>query len=606
MQDFKEQEYTRQIDWYLWKKIIRYLKNYRKETFWLITVMTIVGLIDALFPYMSKYAIDNFVVPGSTEGITGFSVIYGLLIVVQATNVWLLIALAGKLETWLGYDIRKDGFKRLQELSFSYYDKTAVGWIMARMTSDIRRLGEVISWGLVDSVWGLAMMFFMMIVMLVINFKLAIITLSVIPILFFVSLYFQKRILKASRKVRKINSKITGSFNEGIMGAKTTKTLVREEENLKEFSELTDSMRVSSIRAAILSSLYLPIVLALASIGTALALYYGGKGVLLKTIEYGTLVLFIQNTTLFFEPVFQLARVFAELQYAQASAERTMSMIDTEPEIKDSKEVIEVYGDNFYPKRENWPPIKGDIAFKDVSFSYKDGEQVLENFNLEVKAGETIALVGETGSGKSTIVNLLCRFYEPDRGEILIDGVDYRQRSQLWLHENIGFVLQTPHLFSGTIKENIRYGRLDATDQEIEQAAKLVNAHRFIMKMEKGYDSEVGESGGMLSTGEKQLISFARAVLSDPRIFVLDEATSSIDTEMEQIIQQAITRMLEGRTNFIIAHRLSTIRSADRILVIKDGKIIEEGNHQKLIKQKGYYYQLYTHQFMEERQHKIG
>ncbi len=606
MQDFNEQEYTKQFDWYLWKKILKYLKNYRKEAFWLITVMIIVGLIDALFPYMTKYAIDKFVVPGSTEGIKGFSLIYSLLVIVQAVNIWLLIALAGKLETWLGYDIRKDGFKRLQELSFSYYDKTAVGWLMARMTSDIRRLGEVISWGLVDSVWGLAMMFFMMIVMLIINFKLALITLSVIPILFLVSLYFQKRILRASRKVRKINSKITGSFNEGIMGAKTTKTLVREGENLKEFSELTRSMRTSSIRAAVLSSLYLPIVLGLASIGTALALYYGGKGVLLKTLEYGTLVLFIQNTALFFEPIFHLARVFAEMQYAQASAERTMSMIDTEPEIKDSEEVIEVFGDNFNPIKENWPEIKGDIVFKDISFAYKDGERVLENFNLEVSAGETIALVGETGSGKSTIVNLLCRFYEPDQGEILIDGFDYRKRSQLWLHKNIGFVLQTPHLFSGTIKENIKYGKLDAADMEIIEAAKLVNAHQFIMKMEKGYDAEVGEGGGMLSTGEKQLISFARAVLSNPRIFVLDEATSSIDTEMEQIIQQAINKMLAGRTNFIIAHRLSTISSADRILVIRDGNIIEEGNHRDLLKHKGYYYQLYTQQFMEEQQHKIS
>src|SRR5690554_2387016 len=602
MQDFQEKEYTRQFDWYLWKKIFKYIKNYRRESIGLITVMIGVGLIDALFPYMNKYAIDNFVITGQIGGLGGFAVVYGILVVIQAVNVWLLIALAGKVETGMGYDIRKEGFEHLQELSLSYYDKTAVGWLMARMTSDVRRLGEVISWGMVDGVWGVAMMFFMMVLMFVVDYRLALISFSVIPVLFIISLYFQRRILKASRKVRKINSRITGSFNEGIMGAKTSKTLVREEDNLKEFSELTGNMRSSSIRAAVLSSLYLPVVLTLASIGTALALYYGGRGVLLQSLQYGTLVLFIQNTTLFFEPVFQLARVFTELQFAQASAERTMSMIDTEVEIKDSREVAEVYGDNFNPRRENWSGIKGDITFKNVWFSYGGEEQVLEDFNLEVKAGETIALVGETGSGKTTIVNLLCRFYEPEKGKVLIDGVDYRQRSQLWLHENIGFVLQDPHLFSGTIRENIRYGRLEADDREIEEAAKLVNAHSFIMKMENAYNTVLGEGGGMLSTGEKQLISFARAVLSDPRIFVLDEATSSIDTEMEQLIQKAITRILQGRTNFIIAHRLSTIRSADRILVIRDGEITEEGKHRELLQNGGYYYSLYTQQFMEEEE----
>ncbi|HLV10163.1 MAG TPA: ABC transporter ATP-binding protein [Halanaerobiales bacterium] len=602
MQDFQEKEYTRQFDWYLWKKIFKYVKNYRKETIGLITVMIIVGLIDAIFPYMNKYAIDNFVVTGQMDGLVGFAVSYGVLVLIQAVNVWFLIALAGKVETGMGYDIRKEGFEHLQELSLSYYDKTAVGWLMARMTSDVRRLGEVISWGMVDGVWGVAMMFFMMVLMFVIDYRLALISFSVIPVLFIISLYFQRRILKASRKVRKINSRITGSFNEGIMGAKTSKTLVREEDNLKEFSELTGNMRSSSIRAAVLSSLYLPVVLTLASIGTALALYYGGRGVLLQSLQYGTLVLFIQNTTLFFEPVFQLARVFTELQFAQASAERTMSMIDTEVEIKDRREVVELYGDKYNPRRENWSGIKGDITFKNVWFSYGGEEQVLEDFNLEVKAGETIALVGETGSGKTTIVNLLCRFYEPEKGKVLIDGVDYRQRSQLWLHENIGFVLQDPHLFSGTIRENIRYGRLEADDREIEEAAKLVNAHSFIMKMENAYNTVLGEGGGMLSTGEKQLISFARAVLSDPRIFVLDEATSSIDTEMEQLIQKAITRILQGRTNFIIAHRLSTIRSADRILVIRDGEITEEGKHRELLQAGGYYYSLYTQQFMEEEE----
>jgi ATP-binding cassette subfamily B protein len=480
-----------------------------------------------------------------------------------------------------------------------------VGWLMARMTSDTARLSDTIAWGLVDFVWGLTMMIGIACVMLVINWKLALLSLSVMPIVAILSIFFQEKMLKVYRKVRKTNSKITGSFNEGISGAKTTKTLVREEKNLDEFKVITKDMYSSSVQAAIFSAIYLPLVLTLGSIGTAIALWYGGKGVLLQTLSYGTLVLFIQYTIQFFEPVRELARIFAELQSAQASAERIFSMIETEPEIVDSEAVIEKYGDSFSGVRESWPHIDGNITFKNVSFSYKNGEKVLENFSLDVKAGETIALVGETGSGKSTIVNLACRFYEPTEGQVLIDGVDYTQMPIAWLQSNLGYVLQTPHLFSGTIKDNIRYGKLNAKDEEIIKAAKMVNAHDFISKLENAYDNEVGEGGNRLSTGEKQLISFARAILANPRIFVLDEATSSIDTETEHIIQDAIQTVLEGRTSFIIAHRLSTIRSADRILVIRDGEVTEQGSHKQLMKQKGYYYRLYTNQFMEEQELQI-
>ncbi len=606
MSKINEDEYTNQLNFGLWKKLFRFLVPHKKTLIILGIVMIAVGAIDAVFPVMNKYAVDRFINEGSIDGLKGFALMYGLIVLLQGLNVWLLIAFAGKLETWLAYDIRKAGFERLQQLSFSYYDNTAVGWLMARMTSDIRKIGQIISWGFVDIVWGITMMFFMIILMFVYSFKLALVTIAVLPALLVISVYFQKKILAAYRTVRKNNSKITGAFNEGITGAKTTKTLVREEENLSEFSVSTRDMRSSSIRAAIFSSLYLPLVLTLASIGTALALYVGGRGVYLQEIEYGTLVMFLSYTTLFFEPVFQLARVFAELQYAQASAERTMSMIETEPEIQDDEQVLEEFGDSSNPKRENWPEINGNITFENVTFHYIEEEKILHDFNLEIKAGETIALVGETGSGKSTIVNLVCRFYEPVKGRVLIDGVDYRNRPQLWLHENIGYVLQTPHLFSGTISENIRYGKLDASEEEIIEAAKLVNAHHFITKLDKGYDTEVGEGGGLLSTGQKQLISFARAVIANPRIFVLDEATSSIDTEMEQIIQDAINNILTGRTNFIIAHRLSTIKAADRILVIQDGEIIEEGTHQSLMKEKDYYYKLYTNQFLEDKQQVVS
>lgn len=421
MNAFEEQEYNKKFDWGLWKKILRFVKPHKKDLIRLGLVMIAVGVIDAIFPMMSKYAVDNFIVKKSVTGIEWFGLIYFILIAVQGINVWLLIAYAGKIDMGVCYDIRKAGFQRLQELSFSYYDKTPVGWLMARMTSDIRMLGDVIAWGVVDAVWGFTMMIATMGFMLYLNWQLALITMTVLPVLVVISYFFQRKILKAYRKVRKINSRITGSFNEGIMGARTTKTLVREAENLEDFRKETSEMFQSSVRAAIFSSLYLPIVLTLGSIGTGLALWYGGGGVLTETITYGTLVAFISFTVQFFEPVRELARIFAELQSAQASAERTLSMIETVAEIEDPPEITERYGDLFNPKMKNWPAIKGDISFRNVTFAYKDGEKVLDRFDLDIDAGETIALVGETGSGKSTIINLACRFYEPTEGEILIE-----------------------------------------------------------------------------------------------------------------------------------------------------------------------------------------
>ena len=385
------------------------------------------------------------------------------------------------------------------------------------------------------------------------------------------------------------------------MGAKTTKTLVREEKNMEEFTDLTRDMRKFSVRAASLSALYLPIVVSLGSMATAYALWQGGREVMIGGMTLGVLQVFVNYTVQFFEPIRNIAGVFAEMQSAQAAAERVLTLLETEPDIVDSPEVEAVFGDNFHPRKENWPPLRGDVEFCHVDFQYKEGERVLNDFNLKIRAGETIALVGPTGAGKSTVVNLVCRFYEPTAGEIKIDGVNYRERSQLWLQSNLGYVLQEPRLFSGTIRDNIRYGKLDATDEDVRAAARLVNAEPFILRLEKGYDTDVGEGGSRLSTGEKQLISFARAILANPRIFVLDEATSSVDTQTEQMIQQAISKVLSGRTSFIIAHRLSTVRTADRILVIDDGKIQEMGTHQELIRKKGAYYKLYTNQFQEDR-----
>lgn len=597
----KNEQIYEKMNMNVWKDFFKYLVPYKKQFIRLIGLMVMLGTLDSSFPLLSKYAVDNFVANKSLEGVGIYILIYLVAVILLSTVIYTFITLAGRLETQMAYDIRKIAFTKLQELPLSYYDDKAVGWLMARMTSDISRLSETISWGLVDFSWGLTMMTGVTIYMLILNWKLALITLSVIPVLAVISVYFQRRILKAQRAVRKINSQITGAYNEDIQGAKTTKTLVREDINLEEFSTLTTSLKESSIRATILSSIYLPLVLGLGSIGTAFAMSVGGRFVMLEIISYGTLVAFISYTAQFFEPVRQMAVIFAEVQAAQASAERVFSLLKEEPTIKDRVDVIAMYGDIFNPIRENWPDIEGKVEFKNVSFSYKDGEHILENFNLEVEPGKTIALVGETGSGKSTIVNLFCRFYEPTSGEILIDGINYKDMPQNWIHENLGYVLQSPHLFSGTIKDNIKYGKLDATDDEVIEASKLVDSHEFIMQMENGYDTEVGEGGNLLSTGQKQLISFARAIIRKPKLFVLDEATSSIDTETEKIIQEAIHKVLDGRTSFVVAHRLSTVRNADRILVIRDGKVTESGNHKELIRLKGYYYNLYSNQFIDEQ-----
>jgi len=603
----EEQEYnTDSLDRGLWSRIFKLLIVHKKQLIYMFVVVILVAIVDVAFPILNKFAIDYFVQGNGThQEIMLFGVVYFAFILMQSFNVFGFIRQAGRVEMDFAYDVRQRAFKKIQELSFSFFDKTPQGWIMARMTSDIGRLAEILSWSLMDLAWGVAVMIGVTIAMLIVNWKLALIVLTVVPILAVISVWFQIRILKNYREVRKVNSKITAAFSEGISGAKTIKTLVLEEQQDKDFSSLTMTMKSRSINAAILSSIFMPIVMGLTSISVAILLWYGGHEVLVKSIEFGTLMMFTQYASQFFDPLRQIARLIAELQLAQASAERVLTLLESEPEIVDREEVIEKYGTILEPKTENYELMTGNVQFKDIEFYYNVDEPILQKFNLTVNAGETVALVGETGSGKSTIVNLLCRFYEPIQGEVLIDGTDYRQRSIGWLHSNLGYVLQAPHLFSGTIKENIRYGKLKAMDEEIIEAAKYVNAHEFIMKLEKGYDTEVGEGGGRLSTGEKQLISFARAVIRKPSIFVLDEATSSIDTQTEQIIQHAIDKLLKEKTSFIIAHRLSTIVNADKILVIRKGKIVEQGRHQELLNLKGYYYRLYTNQFNEELQNQL-
>lgn len=598
---FDEEEYKRSFSINIWKKLNPFLKQYKLHFICAILANLFVAFVDVMFPIFQKYAIDNFITPMSTKGINKFVIVYILAIVLQVIFVIIFTRLSMYLEMNIGKDLKRATFMHLQKLSFSYYNTTPVGYIIARVMSDTNKIGSMVAWGLVDLFWSITYVLGVFIAMFMLNAKLAMYVIAIVPFIAILTVYFQNKILNVNREVRKINSKITGAFNEGITGSITSKTLVIEDKNLKDFSKITDKMYKTSIRATKLNAIYMPIILFFSSLAVAFVLDRGGNLVINDLMEIGTLSAFISYAISIFEPIQQLAKNISEFIATQANIERVFGLLERTPDIVDSEEVIKKYGDSFNPKKENWEEIKGDIEFKDVYFKYPDGDEyIYENFNLKIPAGTTIALVGETGSGKSTLVNLACRFFEPTKGKVLIDGKDYRERSQLWLHNNIGYVLQNPHLFSGTIKENIRYGKLDATDEEVENAAKIVSAHKIIMNMEKGYDSQVGEGGSNLSTGEKQLISFARAVLANPRIFVLDEATSSIDTETEQIIQNAISHLLKDRTSFLVAHRLSTIRKADIILVVRDGKIVEKGSHKELLKQKKYYYSLYVKQFEEE------
>ncbi|MDE8256671.1 ABC transporter ATP-binding protein [Erysipelothrix rhusiopathiae] len=599
----EEQFTSEKLDVGLWKKILKMLLENKKNLFLALFFVLLEAVIGVILPVLNRYAIDVFYQgQGSTETILKFTLLYGGLVAVQAFLIYEFIYRSGLIEMDISYQIRQNVMEKLQTLPFSYYDKTPTGWIMARMTSDVSRLSEILSWSFNDLVWGFLVMILLLIVMFTVNWKLALIILVIVPMVYFVSAWFQKRILQNYRSVRAENSKITHGFSEGITGAKTTKTMGLEAIHYSEFKNNTMAMRSKSIHAVILSALYMPLITLISSLGNAGIIYVGGNMALQGVIQIGTLILFTQYAERFFEPLRNISNVFAQLQMAQASAERVLSLLEQDSTLVDRSDVIEKYGTILNPNESVYEPIVGDIEFKDVDFYYQASEPILNKFNLTVQPKQRIALVGETGSGKSTIVNLICRFYEPISGSILIDGVDYRERSIGWLHSHLGYVLQAPHLFSGSVRDNIAYGKPDASDEDVIKASKLVDAHRFIMELEEGYQTDVGEGGNRLSTGQKQLISFARAILVDPSIFILDEATASIDTETEAIIQYAVETVLKEKTSFIIAHRLSTIVNADRILVIDKGQILEDGNHHSLMSQKGRYYELYMNQFNEKNQ----
>ncbi len=581
-------------------KLYPFLKPYIPKIVIMIVLGFISSLIDSIFPLFNQYALDNFVGKKTLDGLTVFIVLYVVILLFQVVDNYISAYICGQMELLTDRDLRNAAFNHLQTLSFAYFNQNNVGYIHARVMSDTGKIGMLVSWRMMNIVWCGAYVICVIIMMLSLNFRLALYVLILVPIAVLLVMYFQKKLIVLNRNIREINSTITGNFNEGITGAKAIKTLVVEDKIQNDFESDTAKMRRTSIFATHYSAFFTSAVTMLSSVAVALVLWRGGVITMEGIIQIGTLSVFISYALGLMEPIQQVIVTISEMISVQVNVERLFKLLNTESDVADTPEVVEKYGDTFNPKKENWEPLFGDVEFKDVSFHYPDGEEyVLEHFNLKVPQGTNVAIVGETGAGKSTLVNLVCRFFKPTSGQVLIDGKDAALRSQLWLHSNIGYVLQTPHLFSGTVRDNLRYGNPDATEEEIWNALKLVSAQDIVKRMEKGLDSDVGEDGDMLSTGEKQLLSFARAILADPKILVLDEATASIDTVTEKAIQDAIVTVTKGRTSFVIAHRLSTIVDADIILVVQDGKIIERGTHSELMAMKSYYHELFTRQFDE-------
>ncbi len=592
MEEHDDEKPAARMNLKLWKQMLRFARPYRGTMLILIGFAMLLAACEVALPILTGKIIDA-ITHRQSDRVWHLGMAFGGTFLVIVVCIFAFILAAGRITCGVTADIRQAAFAKLQSLQFAYFDRRAVGWLMQRLTSDCNSIARVAAWGLLDITWSLTLISAMSCVMFYLNWKLALIVCTVFPLLSLTTWFFQRRLLVANRRVKKTASLITGSFNESIQGVRTTKSLVREDENLREFAGLTSTMFDHSIRSATLSAMFLPIIASVCALGVGVALWAGGVQAIDGAISLGLLVTFLNYAGGIQGPAQELANTLSMLLSAQASAERIQGLLDEPITILDRTGTMD------------GPQRIESIEFRNVTFGYDPSSPVLRDFNLIVRAGQTIALVGATGGGKSTIVSLVCRFYEPTAGEIFVNGVEYRDLPLHWLHSSLGMVLQQPHLFSGTIRENIRYGRLDASDADIVRAATLTNAIQFIDRLPGGFDAAVGEGGNQLSTGQKQLIALARAVIADPKIFVMDEATSSVDTQTERDIQAAVERVLTDRIGFVIAHRLSTIKSADQILVIDAGRVVEQGSHHDLINRRGRYFELYTRQFTTEHEEEL-
>lgn len=577
------------------------VKKFKKEAALVVIINVLNAVLLALWPLFTKYIIDNYIYRNDVEGFPKF-IVYMLFFIVAMAGIGLFVTfMAGIFEKKIILYLRSETFLKAQKLSAKYMDSHQVGWMVSRLVHDTMSIKEAVAWDLFDMADGISRLIAILITMLMLNVRLTLYVLASVPFIAILTYIFQNKMMKAQKDIKAASSDLTSKLNEDIQGQKTIKTLLREKENLEEFKEISARYERRSKHSVILQSLYIPSLTFLGSIATAFILKDGGVAAMAGTLTIGTLFAMVQYSSEIYEPIRQVASVLKELISMQASIDRVNSILEADIDVYDTKEIEAIYGDALEPPTKPLPPMKGEIEFKDVYFAYKDEDYILKDFSLKIAAGERIALVGETGGGKSTIINIASRFYEPTRGKVYIDGIDYKEMPLKWVQMNLGYVLQTPYLFSGSIRDNILYGRDDATEEDMLRAAEVVGLDELVKSFKDGYDTEVGEGGGKLSQGEKQLVSFARALIKDPAILILDEATSSVDTYQEKRIQDAIEKLLEGRTSITVAHRLSTIVTSDRILYIHQGRIAEMGTHKELIAKKGMYYQLYRNQFIESQ-----
>lgn len=577
------------------------VKKFKKEAALVVIINVLNAVLLALWPLFTKYIIDNYIYRNDVEGFPKL-IVYMLFFIVAMAGIGLFVTfMAGIFEKKIILYLRSETFLKAQKLSAKYMDSHQVGWMVSRLVHDTMSIKEAVAWDLFDMADGISRLFAILITMLMLNVRLTLYVLASVPFIAIFTYIFQNKMMKAQKDIKAASSDLTSKLNEDIQGQKTIKTLLREKENLEEFKEISARYERRSKHSVTLQSLYIPSLTFLGSIATAFILKDGGVAAMAGTLTIGTLFAMVQYSSEIYEPIRQVASVLKELISMQASIDRVNSILEADIDVYDTKEIEAIYGDALEPPTKELPQMKGEIEFKDVYFAYKDDDYILKDFSLKIKDGERLALVGETGGGKSTIINIASRFYEPTKGHVYIDGIDYKEMPLKWVQMNLGYVLQTPYLFSGSIRDNILYGRDDATEEDMLRAAEVVGLDELVKSFKDGYDTEVGEGGGKLSQGEKQLVSFARALIKDPAILILDEATSSVDTYQEKRIQDAIEKLLEGRTSITVAHRLSTIVTSDRILYIHQGRIAEMGTHRELIEKKGMYYNLYRNQYIENQ-----
>ncbi|MBF1036728.1 MAG: ABC transporter ATP-binding protein [Parvimonas sp.] len=564
----------------VFRDLIKFYKIEYKKLYMLMFVVVISGLLQAVVPLSIKLLTDDFITKQNLRGFIIAGLSFFCLVVISTLAIYSFYVFGGKLEYQVSKDIRKSVFEKIEKFSITNIKKYEIGELISRLTSDVQKLSEVFSWGVMDACHSIIVLLFSIGIMLYLSFTLTIMLFLMLPIIYIVTILFQKNILKFQRKVRDYNSKIIRSYTESLSYIKTIKALGIEEKKKNEFVSFNEKYRKYNLKSILISAIFVPTVMFIASIGVGFAFNFSSISVMKNIMTYGAFLSFLTYSFQIFEPFKMLAQIFADLKSAQASAERVFQILYEDDEIIEGLET----DINF----------DGNIKFENVSFHYFDDDKlVLKDFNFEIKNGQSVAFIGSTGSGKSTIVNLICKFYDPTSGDIFLDGINYKNIDKTCLYNNLGYVLQQPQLFSISIKENIKFGNENATDEEIMEICNLLGIDEFISKLPDGIDTVIGESGYNISSGQKQLISFARALIKNPKLLILDEATSSIDTETEKFIQNKMKDILSGKTSIIVAHRLSTIKHCDKIVLIEKGNILEQGTHTELLDKKGIYYKMY-------------